>query len=94
MIKIMFWSEDLKPADCVDQNVPAEKREAIAKILTAGKVDAQYRGIAHCRMCRRMLGSADLTGHGFKWPQNAEHYVLKHGVWLPELDVLLQKAAA
>jgi hypothetical protein len=93
-MKILYWSEKLRPLDCVRDDIPREKREAVAKILADGKAIEHWRGIARCRLCSKMLGSADLSRYGFIWPQRAEHYVIKHNVWVPELDVLLEKASA
>lgn len=97
--KILFWrqgkagEEDLPwPADFVDTTISAEKRRSIAAILMEGNVINSYRGMAKCRLCREMLGSQDKSGHGFIWPSRAEHYVLKHDLWIPEFDEMLSLA--
>lgn len=44
---------------------------------------------AICRICDAALGNRDFFGHGFIWPEGAEHYVLVHSVWTPECDEML-----
>jgi hypothetical protein len=92
-MKILYWSEDYKPQDLVRTDVSLAKREAVAEILAKGKVMARYRGRARCRICHKLLGSCDLGRYGFSWPQGAEHYVIKHGVWVDEFEDLIEEAA-
>lgn len=89
LIKIMFWSEDLRPQDCIRRDIPDETRASAADILSGGRTLARYRGFARCRICQTILGSCDVGNFGFVWPQRAEHYVLKHDIWVPALDDLI-----
>lgn len=83
---------DPQPQQCVRTTIPRERRVAAADVLAAGAVIERYFGHANCRICGVELGSADLGGHGFVWPEKAEHYVLEHDVWVPGLDRLLERA--
>lgn len=91
-----FMAEQLDrrphPRDRVDGTIPREKRERVAEILAAGNIGMAYMGRSECRICGIELGSRDFYGHGFVWPEKAEHYVLEHDVWVPELETLLLKA--
>jgi hypothetical protein len=88
---LLFWGMDAgkRPQDFVRTDVPEESRQRLAVILSKGRILASYRGMASCRVCKQMLGSCDMGAHGFVWPQEAQHYVLQHGVWTPECDELL-----
>lgn len=94
MIEIFFWSPTHRPESFVREDVDTLTRFALIGILNSGRVLHQYRGMATCRYpgCLRSLGSADLTGYGYKWPAGAEHYVFKHKVWVPGCDELIAKA--
>ena len=86
--EILFWSEEHKPQDyenCV-LNVEEDRVTRVVEALQGGESLSQMRGWANCRICDENLGSADLGGHGYVWPQLAEHYVMEHGVWTPALD--------
>lgn len=48
-----------------------------------------YLGWANCRICGERLGTRDLFGNGFVWPEGANHYVLIHKVWTKECDEML-----
>lgn len=91
---IFFWDDTHKPQDFIVSGIPALKRFALAGVLARGKMIASYRGIALCRMpnCKEGLGSQDWAAYGYKFPNGCEHYVLKHGVWLPDCDDLLEAA--
>jgi hypothetical protein len=91
-----FMAEQLdrrpRPQDRIDTTIPRERREAVAKILAAGNIGMAYMGFAECRICGVRLGTRDFYGHGFVWPEKAEHYVLEHDVWVPELNDLIYRA--
>ena len=100
-IPIMFWlpmnrgQDDYpkrNPKGFIRDDIPQAKRDAVVDILTHPEHDAAQRGFALCRMCKDVLGTHDFMGHGFVWPERAEHYILEHGVWIPELDDLLVAA--
>lgn len=78
-----------QPRDHVRRDVPRQDREELARALEGGTVLKRYRGLASCRICGELLGSQDLIGHGFVWPQRASHYVLVHDVWTPECAEML-----
>lgn len=97
--KILFWRqfktrEDSLPwpTEFVDASIPEEKRKLVAKLLQDGKIINSYRGMAACRLCGEMLGSQDKGDNDFIWPSRAEHYVLKHDVWIPAFDLMLARA--
>lgn len=76
------------PQEWVIRTVDRESRELVGNALAQGKVLMRFMGYAECRLCGRQLGSADLYGFGFIWPEKAEHYVLDHDVWTPECNEL------
>ena len=86
-----------QPRDHVRRDVPRTDREALARALqlrsaahpSGGDVLMGYMGWADCRICGERLGTRDFFGHGFVWPEKADHYVLVHDVWTPECSELL-----
>lgn len=86
-----------QPKDHVRHDVPWDDRQEVARALqlrttmnpTGGDVLMGYMGWADCRICGERLGTRDFFGHGFVWPEKAEHYVLVHRVWTKECDDLL-----
>ena len=89
---LMFCSDAQDPNDfcrLVD-SVSDVDRELVVDALKAGKTCRRRRARANCRVCGLQLGSTDLGGHGFQWPERCEHYIVDHGVWTPELDVFLK----
>jgi len=80
---------DPQPQDCINQNIPRADRIELARALVNGQDLEAYLGYANCRICNKMLGSRDLTGWGFMWPEKAEHYILDHDVWTPGCSRLL-----
>ena len=86
-----------QPRDHVREGVLRADREELARSLQlrsitspfGGAVLMSYMGYAECRICDKRLGTRDLFGHGFVWPEKAEHYVLVHGVWTKECDDML-----
>ena len=86
-----------QPKDHVRQDVPWADREELARALQlrttmnpiGGHVLMNYMGRADCRICAEQLGSRDFFGHGFVWPEKADHYVIVHSVWTKECDEML-----
>jgi hypothetical protein len=78
-----------QPKDHVHRDIPRADREELATALAAGEILMGYMGWADCRICGVRLGTRDFFGHGFVWPEKAEHYVLVHHVWTPECYELL-----
>ena len=86
-----------QPHDHIRQGVPQADRDELARVLQlrtgtnmiGGDVLMSYYGWADCRICGDRLGTRDLFGHGFMWPELADHYVLVHNVWTPECDEML-----
>jgi 8-oxo-dGTP pyrophosphatase MutT (NUDIX family) len=98
--EILFWSEKHRPQqyeNCV-LNVSEDKVSRVVEALQGGESLSQYKGWATCRICEANLGTSDLGGNGYVWPELAEHYVMDHGVWTPALDKfaadLLKKPAS
>jgi hypothetical protein len=90
-----------RPQDFVRHDIPWDDRETLGKALRlrsgqeatagypGGDVLMGYMGWADCRICGERLGTRDLFGYGFVWPEKAEHYVLSHKVWTPDCDLML-----
>lgn len=86
-----------QPKDHICPDVPIGDREELARALrlrsktnpSGGEVLMGYMGWADCRMCGDRLGTRDFFGHGFVWPELADHYVLSHDVWTPECADML-----
>jgi hypothetical protein len=86
-----------QPKDHIRTDVPWADREELARALQlrstmnpiGGDILMGYMGWADCRICGARLGTQDLFGHGFVWPEKADHYVLVHKVWTPECDEML-----
>jgi len=88
--RILFWGmlRGERPQDFVRTDISAERRSALAAVLSAGTIAIAYLGFANCRICHSRLGTCDLGAFGFVWPQQAEHYILAHQVWTPDCDRL------
>jgi hypothetical protein len=86
-----------RPQDFIRNDIPYDDRQTVAKALalrstmnpTGGEVLMGYMGWSDCRICNERLGTRDLFGYGFIWPEKAEHYILNHNVWTPDCDALL-----
>lgn len=86
-----------QPRDHIRQDVSQIDRAELARALqlrsstnpTGGDILMSYMGWADCRMCGEHLGTRDFFGHGFVWPEKADHYVLIHEVWTRECTELL-----
>jgi len=86
-----------QPKDHIRDDVPWADREELGRALQlrttmnpmGGDVLMGYMGRANCRICDEELGSRDLFGYGFVWPEKADHYVLVHKVWTQECGEML-----
>lgn len=86
-----------QPRDHIRHDVPTADRNELARALqlrtaanpTGGDVLMGYMGYADCRICGQRLGTRDFFGHGFVWPEMADHYVIVHSVWTKECDEML-----
>lgn len=90
---ILFWFERAwNPKRFQDRAFEVSPRRiaTAVSLLRAGRTHVPYKGWADCRICGKRLGSRDLRDGAFLWPEKAEHYVLGHAVWTPELDLLLE----
>lgn len=88
--EILFWSKTYRPHDFI--NRPNPRADIAVQILRNPKNKMGYMGFALCRICDAHLGSHDFAAHGFVWPQGAEHYIIAHQLWIPELDDLIAAA--
>jgi hypothetical protein len=86
------------PRDFVREAVSDDDRRAVIRALmphaasnpTGGEYGIGYMGFATCRICGTRLGTRDMFGHGFMWPEKAEHYLEAHKVWTPGCEQLLR----
>ena len=93
----MFGRRNGQPKDHVRSDVPWSDRSELARALQirapagllGGDILLSYMGWANCRMCGQRLGTRDLFGYGFVWPELADHYIIDHKVWTPECDEML-----
>ena len=95
---VVFGGRKLgQPRDHVRSDMPWADREELGRALQirttmnpiGGDVLMGYMGWADCRICGERLGTRDFFGHGFVWPEKADHYALVHRVWTKECDELL-----
>jgi len=97
---IMYWSQGKRPEDYEDAAgyIEPERRRWVIETLKTSPTVEEWRGGAGCRLCRvyhntsTLLGHRDLGAFGFVWPEGAEHYIIEHGVWHPDLDALYEAA--
>jgi len=86
-----------QPRDHVRHDVPPVDRLELMRALqprsvtnpSGGDVLMAYMGWADCRICGKRLGTRDFHGHGFVWPELADHYIVHHQVWTPECAEML-----
>lgn len=71
-----------------------DERVIIVDHLEKGTLVNQFRGLSPCRLCGRHNGSAELTDGTFCWPEGLAHYLLGHGVRLPDRFVAHALAAS
>lgn len=81
--------QNIQPQDRVNTTIARADRVALAHALAHGEVLESYLGWADCRICGVQLGTKDLMGWGFMWPEKAEHYILEHDIWTPDCTRLL-----
>lgn len=74
------------PADIVGE-WRSREREAVVAYLRSGVPFRQYMGASTCRLCEESTGSTELTDGQWGWPEGLAHYVVEHGVQLPEAIV-------
>jgi hypothetical protein len=92
--RILFWStlKGERPQDFIRTDIPSKYRYRVAELLASGERHISYLGYACCRICGELLGTSDVTGYGFVWPEKAEHYITEHDVWTPGCAALLRAA--
>lgn len=101
----LLGPDGLSPIDCIRTDIPYEDRQTVARGLavrstmnpTGGIYGLAYMGWADCRICGERLGTRDMIGLGFIWPEKAEHYITHHNVWTRECDdflIALRKSGA
>jgi hypothetical protein len=91
LVLLLYWTEAYRPQHFVGRadEVDAKLQKRVVAALKAGEVLVSYRGPSTCRICHRLLGSADLTDGTHVWPSRAEHYLIEHQVWVPGLENLV-----
>ena len=68
----------------MDSGWDLSERERIAEYLDSGHVVVRYMGWSECRFdCDQTVGSRELSDSMWVWPEGLSHYVIEHGVRLP-----------
>lgn len=75
------------PADLVDLSWDVDERDMVADFLSRGFVARAYMGYSPCRLCGCDNGNLEFTDGVFVWPEGLRHYVVDHGVRLPDMFV-------
>ena len=88
MHKILYWSNNYKPQDFI--NNPHPNAYKIVKFLKSFDIRKCYKGSAYCRICGDRLGSSCFIKNGLQWPSKAEHYITEHNLWIPEFDEIIK----
>lgn len=96
LIPILFWTQRWNPAQFAGRAAAVDptRVQQVVDHLRSGKVVAQYRGDAYCRICGKALGDADVSDGRYVWPEGAEHYVTDHAVWISRFDDLVAEQQA
>jgi hypothetical protein len=68
----------------IDPSWDPDDRDMVAEYLEFGQVARAYMGYSACRICARSNGTLELTDGTFVWPEGLRHYVVDHGVRLPD----------
>jgi hypothetical protein len=93
LILIGYWSGPQTSAgwpdvhDFVDEAWDEQERQDVGSYLKHGLVARAFMGYSRCRFCEENNGSLELTDGVYLWPQGLAHYVLEHGVRLPDVFV-------
>ena len=96
---ILYWKEvrdgsvikdGPDPHDFTNVAVDQRRCERVVYVIASAPSVEAWRGWANCRICGAHLGSHDLAAFGFIFPEFSEHYLIKHGLWMPELDDLYE----
>lgn len=94
--RLFYWYDDFDPAQYMgvlpkmqqssnpQHRTIADSAASLVAHLQQGRIQASYKGDAHCRICGQKLGSSDLTNTFVAWPEGTEHYITAHGVWTPQ----------
>lgn len=87
---IGFWSGGATNArwpdvrQFVDVNWDPDERDQVANYLQSGLVVRSYMGYSPCRLCGKDNGDLELSDGAYVWPDGLAHYILEHGVRLPD----------
>jgi hypothetical protein len=73
-----------KPQDFIDPNWDPDQRRIVLEYLKLGQTLESWRGFGMCRICKKLLGSRDLTDGLYVWPEGFEHYLEEHHLRVPE----------
>lgn len=91
LIVIGYWDDPATPGkwprveDFIDLSWDEDDRDFVGRYLQTGLVVAAYMGYSTCRVCGRTdNGDLELSDGKFVWPNGLSHYVLNHGVRLPD----------
>lgn len=92
---IGYWIDDDQPnlpdpAVHIDSDWDSNEQRIVAEYLNAGRPIRTGRGCSPCRICGAPNGFEEFTDGVFQWPEGLAHYVLDHGVRLP--DEVIQHA--
>lgn len=71
------------PETFIDADWDLAERETVANYLNAGRPIGAGCGCSPCRICGTPNGFEEFTDGTYQWPEGLAHYVLDHGVRLP-----------
>ncbi|MDD9940869.1 MAG: hypothetical protein OXU20_07535 [Myxococcales bacterium] len=86
---IGYWRSDDEPEwpdpkDFVDQEWDERERDIVVSHLQDGRAVWAQCGLSPCRFCGKPNGSAELSDGVYIWPEGLAHYLVEHGVRLPQ----------
>ncbi len=72
------------PEEFVDASWDIDERDLVVSYLRMGFVARSFMGFSRCRFCGKENGNLELSDGHFVWPDGLAHYVVEHGVRLPD----------
>jgi hypothetical protein len=72
------------PVDFVDLGWDQDDRDYVSSYLAEGRVVWGFMGYSPCRFCGVDNGDLELSDGTYLWPSGLAHYLIEHGVRLPD----------